>query len=84
MMSKHIAIVTILALGCGPRTEPASCDTDRMAVWILECIEKGNPHSDEEPEDATRQCEATAIHLFCGTQCTKNEMGRIRCDRAMR
>lgn len=32
--------------------------------WILDCIEKGNPHSDEEPEDLVLQCEKTARQLF--------------------
>jgi hypothetical protein len=50
-------------------TNPAQCDAERMARWVLDCVEKGNPHSDEEPEDATRQCEATAAHLFCGPTC---------------
>lgn len=33
--------------------------------FVLSCIEKANPMSDEEPEDYILQCQHTAQDLFC-------------------
>ena len=37
---------------------------DAQRAWILECIEKANPRSDEEPEDWIVQCEDTSLRLY--------------------
>lgn len=81
---KYLPILVVL-MGCDMEPQKAAklpiaeCDTKAMASWILECVEKANPHSDEEPEDNTSQCEATAVHLFCGTNCFKSTDGTFRC-----
>ena len=33
-------------------------------VWVLECIGRANPQSDEEPEDWVRMCHVTSIELY--------------------
>jgi hypothetical protein len=57
---------------------PTACDPE-MRDWILQCIKNANPYSDEEPEDNTKQCERTAIHLFCGPECFLGSNGSIWC-----
>ncbi len=36
-----------------------------VSVWILHCIEKANPKSDEDPEDWVKQCQRTAEEIHC-------------------
>lgn len=81
-----VFVAMMLAVACAceqqrePRYVPAQCERDKMADWILSCIEKANPYSDEEPEDNTRQCERTAVPLFCGEFCYVNRTGQYICQ----
>jgi hypothetical protein len=80
-MIQRIIIALIAALSaCETTPQPtiAVCDP-AMREWILQCIEKANPHSDEEPEDNTAQCEYTAARLFCGPSCFVSLSGVILC-----
>lgn len=74
-----LALLSACAVNPKPDYVPAACDP-AMREWILQCIEKANPHSDEEPEDNTKQCERTAIHLFCGPSCFLGTGGTVLCD----
>jgi hypothetical protein len=85
MLNKVMQAVVITMLSAceppasSPPLTPAACDP-AMREWILQCIEKANPHSDEEPEDNTKQCERTATHLFCGPTCFLGNDGRVWCQ----
>jgi len=53
--------------------------------WILSCIEKANPYSDEEPEHMTAQCERTGKRLFgvrvrVTEQCINQRCYRIKVE----
>jgi hypothetical protein len=69
-MSRLVLIAVILA-GCSPhvyRTEVRRCDpstTEKRASFILDCIERANPKSDEEPEDWLYYCQRFATDLYC-------------------
>lgn len=82
-MTKRIytVICLVMLVACDPKARPAiatECDPAQRD-WILQCIEKANPHSDEEPEDNTAQCENTAARLFCGTSCFVSLDGPVVC-----
>lgn len=75
----RLAIIVALTLtGCSvaERTwEPTilrSCETEAertaLQAWILECIERANPKSDEEPEDWMPTCEAIGRRAICVTE----------------
>lgn len=76
---KRVIVAACFVVACDARPDyTPSCDP-AMRDWVLQCIEKGNPHSDEEPEDATAQCERTAVRLFCGPTCFVSTGGTIVC-----
>jgi hypothetical protein len=81
-MNKRLIALTVALVACNSRPKHnatiAECDP-AMREWILQCIEKANPHSDEEPEDNTAQCEKTAARLFCGPSCFVSHVGAILC-----
>lgn len=62
-----------LVLGCNSAVSKVNiyqyyCSYESQALrrtFILDCIEKGNPHSDEEPEDLVSQCSKTAENVYC-------------------
>lgn len=74
-------IAILLAVACErePKPVPPAAYDPAMRRWILDCIEKANPHSDEEPEDNTAQCEETATRLFCGPTCFISLGGSVLC-----
>lgn len=49
--------ITKTVYECGP--------SDKVANFILQCIENGNPKSDEEPEDWIWLCEQMANRALC-------------------
>lgn len=77
-----VVIVAIAACDVRPDFTP-DCEPE-MRDWVLECIGKANPHSDEEPADNTRQCEKTAVRLFCGPTCFVSVDGPIVCRQPLR
>ena len=82
MKRRLLVYLVFVILGCDsrPKSEVApSCDTEAMRPWILDCIEKANPHADEEPEDYVLQCEGTAARLFCGPGCFLSMTGVYVC-----
>lgn len=40
-------------------------DSNELQTFILDCIKRANPMSDEEPEDYIRQCQYTAETVIC-------------------
>jgi hypothetical protein len=80
MRKQIITILMLAVVACDSKPKPtiAECDP-AMREWVLQCIEKANPHSDEEPEDSTAQCEATGARLFCGPSCFVSHVGAILC-----
>jgi len=44
----------------------------KQADWALQCIEKGNPMSDEEGEDLVAQCEQSGRRVACPLKCVKS------------
>gem|GEM_PF-2941133 len=68
--------VIFFAFGCSDQTgkqrdfvsmEP-ECDKqtiEKRAYFILECIKRANPISDEEPEDWIGKCEDMAVSTYC-------------------
>lgn len=51
--------------------------SEKRASFILQCIESGNPKSDEEPEDWIGMCQEMAENTLCGKryyEVTEKEM----------
>ncbi len=55
-------------------------ESDELASWILKCVEKANPQSDEEPEDWIRQCERTGKRTLCSTVPVISHRGCAGCQ----
>lgn len=74
---KHTILFLLVTLtGCGdhPRTprliykpDCSPQETEKLANWMLECIKRANPKSDEEPEDWILQCERTGKRTLCSS-----------------
>jgi len=65
-----LILLSLLLVACDNRHMSKEMDcpsptTTEHRVWLLDCIEKGNPLSDEEGEDLVKQCEWTAERMFC-------------------
>lgn len=82
---KKLLILALLFTGCyggNPESTYYYCSNamrSKMADWVLACVEKANPMSDEEPEHWTEQCERTARKLFC-TENTRRPHFRTQDD----
>lgn len=68
-MKRLALLIAVFVVGCNG--QPVRRVVWRQAAataehqeWLLGCIEKGNPMSDEEGEDLVKQCEQTAYRLF--------------------
>jgi hypothetical protein len=70
---RTVIVIFVVIAGCAPG-EPRlryehECTTpeqaEKLAPWLLKCIEAANPMSDEEPEDWIAQCERTGIKTLC-------------------
>jgi len=69
---KYVLIIIGFLVGCGndenSTSKPCYAMPDSLKSdyrsWLISCIEKGNPLSDEEPEDLVLQCEKTGIRAF--------------------
>lgn len=75
-MGKVLMLMTVILLaGCSTEAKVYDrykidmlCKDDTKQErkdFILSCIEKGNPHSDEEPEDWISICEDMAKNTYC-------------------
>jgi hypothetical protein len=75
-----LAVVTIaiLLIGCRQEFEVGdvrmsmdtdiTCDNEKRASFVLECIKNGNPMSDEEPEDLVAECQNVSYSMFCSEE----------------
>jgi len=71
---KYLILMLLMLMACdgedNPQKEAKPCfwvaDSIRVAqqAFILGCIEKANPKSDEEPEDWISACENTSWRVF--------------------
>ena len=67
-------LIALLCAGCSKgeirviETTAHHCtmeSSEKRAKFILQCIENGNPKSDEEPEDWIRHCQYMAEQTLC-------------------
>ena len=64
--------IALIVSGCFDRKLVSGfiyvCDKEPLRKDILECIEKGNPKSDEEPEDLVSACNSVFRVIHCTEQ----------------
>lgn len=65
---KLLLIILLFLIACEEEKTPCWSISDSLRVeqrvWVLNCIEKANPKSNEEPEDWIEECEDVSIRLY--------------------
>lgn len=81
---RRFVVLSLFIVGCAEpsvgnspgRFSTCTCEDEKLAEWILQCVEKAN---DESAAPAlVLQCEETGVHLLCEDGCFVSGQGIIR------
>lgn len=86
-MKLSIVVMTLVIVSLAACPQPKreeyyapTCDTDKMASFIVDCAAAANPKADEEGEDLVIACTKTAVPIFCGPTCFRSYNGDFLCE----